>query len=1135
MKFNLTNRLYLGFIIAFILVIITGITSYKTYINQAYEQSWVEHTHRVINQLEELEAHVYEMRFAARNFLYTHDSSFEDRFNRQTSLIDTSISNLQEIVNDNQVQAQRMTVLKNEIHQLVTYLKNTFSQYTSVSQQDILSIGSAMEPQLDEISRQFLVLMSEERRLLAERESKNQSLLDTAVNILLINIVLTLLIITILIVFIFSELKRRRNAEEETKLNLKALQELNSEINKRNWMLTGLTQLNTTLQSEGTVTELCESVLKILLQYLELPAGAFYTVMDDVRGLHLLACVGTTENINRTFSEKHMLGAHVLNEKRILVVKDIPANYWSVESALGKAQPGEIAFMPLIQNDSLLGIIELAIFKSFTSTQINFLEVTSKNIVIALQSAHSRRKIKNLLEELGQQRDELLNQQEELYKTNEEMSRQTEALQKSEEELRVQEEELRKTNDELRNKNDSVEVARHALALKNTELQNAVKYKSEFLANMSHELRTPLNSILILGKQLMENKGKNLTEKQVEYSRIIYKSGTDLLELINDLLDLSKIEAGKVDLHLEEISLADVEQDMKELFDIIAKERELKFITHIDPSAPKKIISDQQRLEQIIKNLLSNSFKFTPKGGAVRLAFSAADEVDNWVSVSVSDSGIGIPQDKQALIFNAFQQADGSTSRKYGGTGLGLSICRELVKMLGGRIDLHSREGEGSTFTVKIPLTGPSEQKSLNQDTGESMELTPEPMPLKAQSVEDDRAVIIHHNEKVVLIIEDDSQFASLLRDFARDHGYKAVIAGQGDEGLILAKRYQPNAIILDIKLPVIDGWTVLKLLKDDPVLKQIPVHIITASDYNLTAMDNVVSYMRKPVDKRDIDNAFGSLMYQTLTNFKKILIFHPEDSDDNSLQQLLENESTNVNCLYAKTVDEAFGLLSSGSFDAIIADVGKDVQKHKSELLRLKQGVERYNIPVIVYIDSDISSSDELELMKASDVIIRESEMSRKRLMDELQLFLNKVKESEHNKEPAAPKDVPDNALENKKVLLVDDDMRNIFVLTHILEEYHMRVIPAVNGKDAIEELNKDPEIDIVIMDLMMPEMDGYEAIRKIRKDLHLTSLPVIALTAKAMTGDREKIIKEGASDYLSKPIDVNKLISLIRVWITR
>ena len=1129
MRLGIITKLFVGFAFALVLIIVIGLTSYNTFSKQAEEEKWIAHTYEVINQIDRIHIHVYEMRFAARSFLYTKDSVFFNRYKEQAVTIRTEISSLERIVNDDPVQLRRVYLLNSGLNDLTEYLERSFSSFKLTTKEDIVRITSSMQPLVDSIHNQFTVLTTEENRLLSDRDAKNQALIKDAVRILVIDIALILLMVAVLIYFILNEFDKRRKAEETSMRNVERLEQLNKESSQQNWLLTGLTKINVVEHGESSVSEICESLLTSLLQYLELPAGAFYSLIEGMEGLQLVASIATTSA--KSTSIKNTLGENTLTAKKIVVIKNVPADYWSIQSALGKKQPGEIAYIPLIHNETVNGVIELATFNSFSEQQINFLELVSNNASIALYSAQSRRKIKNLLRQLGQQNDELINQHEELFKTNEELERQTETLQKSEEELKVQEEELRKINEELLERNDALELARQTMVLKNEELENASKYKSEFLANMSHELRTPLNSILILSKQLSENKTKNLTPKQVEYGNIIYKSGADLLDLINDMLDLSKIEAGKIDLHYEETKTENIVQDMQEMFNAVAKEKDIKFITSIEPLVPEFILTDRQRLEQIVKNLLSNAFKFTEKKGEVKLSFSALEK-DGMLHITVMDTGIGIPKEKQQLIFEAFQQADSSTNRKYGGTGLGLSICKELIRLLNGEIHVQSEERKGSTFTVYLPLTLTNKPALTKENDTTNIASN---KPLLHQKISDDRNTI-GGNEKVILIIEDDVQFASLLRDFAREHGYKAIIAVQGDEGLLFAKKYKPDAIILDIKLPVIDGWTILRLLKDDEALKHIPVHVISGSDYDVSANANVISYLKKPVDKQDIENAFETLMENTLTKFKRILILSGEHLNNDSLKKLIEKGHFDVVCTYVHTIDEMLIELDKNNFDGIIADIGKELSKAKNDLKKLKGKAEKYNLPVIVYIDADISSNEELELMKVSDVVIREAEMSKNRLMDELELFFYKVDESKEHVQMINETGSGDEKIfKDKKVLLVDDDMRNIFVLTNILEENKMKVIPAVNGKDAINELRKNPDVHIVLMDVMMPEMDGYEAMRKIRNEFGFTSLPIIALTAKAMKDDKQMCIEAGASDYITKPLDINKLLSLMRVWLAQ
>ena len=758
----------------------------------------------------------------------------------------------------------------------------------------------------------------------------------------------------------------------------------------------------------------------------------------------------------------------------------------------------------------------------------------------------SRGKIVQLLEQVQLQKGILENQQDELRQTNEELTRQAESLQASEEELRVQEEELRQINTELEERNEAMEVARHTLAEKARELEVTSKYKSEFLANMSHELRTPLNSVLILASLLAENKRNNLTDKQVEYANVIHKSGSDLLKLINDILDLSKIEAGKIDFQLEDVATDSIVRDLNQLFKVVAEEKGVRMLTHVADSVPTTLFTDKQRLEQVIQNLLSNSLKFTPKGGTVTLTFSTNNELSGftneplaqseWVlCIAVTDTGIGIAPDKQQLIFEAFQQADGSTNRKYGGTGLGLSIIKELVKRLGGEIRLQSEVGKGSTFTVYLPLSSAELPTQSDKPVSKDDALVPPTAYHQGSSFVDDDRKHIQKGDRVVLIIEDDPVFAGIVRDMARAKQYKTIVALQGDEGMKLAQQYKPSAIILDMKLPVVDGWTILKWLKNDEKLKTIPVHIISGADEVRLPDEGVQAYMQKPVTRQDLEEVFTLIGTQVSGQFKKVLVFSAENMEQDALHVLIQQQYGDLTCEFVKTVEETLQKIQEISYDCLIVDIRGNLKKGISELTQLQANASVGQLPVICYINEDLGPADERQLKKLTSAVIRESSQSMERLKDELELFLYKVQEQKPAKLPQAVTPMSSGSLQGKKVLLVDDDMRNVFALSTLLDEQQMQVVTADNGREALEMLLEHTDTDIVLMDIMMPEMDGYEATRRIRSDLKRVDLPVIALTAKAMPGDREKVIEAGASDYITKPVDSNKLFSLMRIWLFR
>jgi len=667
---------------------------------------------------------------------------------------------------------------------------------------------------------------------------------------------------------------------------------------------------------------------------------------------------------------------------------------------------------------------------------------------------------------------------------------------------------------------------------------------------MSHELRTPLNSVLILAKLLSENKDTNLTDKQIEYARVIHKSGSDLLVLINDILDLSKIEAGKVELLLEGTELRVIRDDLRALFIEVANEKKIEFELEQETSLPDKIVTDRVRLEQVIKNMLSNAFKFTPQGGKVSLRIRRPERGIRFtnpalmksrevIEFSVTDTGIGIPQEKQQLIFEAFQQVDGSTSRRYGGTGLGLSISKMLVSMLGGEMRLVSEQGKGSTFYVYLPfesIAPPSEQRPA-QDGGPLRSPVPtrEPVNLSTATILDDREEL-KQGDRVLLIVEDDIQFASVLVDMAHEHQYKAVVATEGDQGLEYAETLRPSAIIMDMQLPGMDGWSVLKRIRANEHLSAIPVHIMSAMDRQHLGLElGASAYLRKPLDKVDLDNAFRAIDDTVRHSTRRVLLIEDESIQQEIVSNLLEGKDFRSEVTSVSSTDEAWKALADNPFDCIILDLdlGNGASDGIGFLDELKAREEFRRVPVIVFTGTEIDPEQERSIRQHSATIVMKDGEAFNRLLSETEQFLHRVDE-EHTETPSAR--VPEKMsalLRGKKVLLVDDDMRNIYAMTSVLEDQGMEVIPAVNGREAIAQLNQRADIEIVLMDIMMPEMDGYEAMTEIRKHEQWKHLPIIALTAKAMVGDREKCLQHGATDYISKPVNVEQLLSLLQVWL--
>jgi len=749
---------------------------------------------------------------------------------------------------------------------------------------------------------------------------------------------------------------------------------------------------------------------------------------------------------------------------------------------------------------------------------------------------------KNQMEELAKQGEELQTQQEELKQMNEELEEQAQNLKQQQEELQMTNEELEEQTQSLEAKNLEVEASKKDIEQKTKQLEISSRYKSEFLANMSHELRTPLNSLLILSKDLSENRNKNLDAIQVESAEIIYKSGCDLLVLINEVLDLSKIEAGKMSINIEPVSLKSFANELIREFKHHAEQKGLKLNAKLEKELPEFIRTDSQRLNQILKNLLSNAIKFTEKGS---VSISIDRNSESTVIISITDTGIGIVEDKQQAIFEAFQQAEGGTSRKYGGTGLGLSISRELAKLLGGEIKLSSKLNNGSVFSLIIPLEIVQEQELIGTNATENYlekksslfkpRLSNESKYLNFPSIEDDRETITG-DDKTVLLIEDDLKFATIILKQANKKGFKCLSAATGEDGLALALKHKPQAIILDMILPGINGHTVLLELKANPALRHIPVHIVSAKERSLQPIrEGAVEYLMKPVAKEDLEEAFNRIENFVNRKMKNLLIIEDNENSRKAMRILIGNGD--VKCFEASNGKEALAMYEQNQIDCIILDIGlPDISGF--DLIHKLEKIKDHNLPpVIVYTGRELTKEENNELEKYAESIIIKGVKSEERLLDETALFLHRTISNLPKSKQVIINNLYDKEaiFHSKKILLVDDDMRNLFALSKILKERGMEIIQAENGKNALEMLEIHPEIHLVLMDIMMPEMDGYEAMKQLRAQVKFKNLPVIALTAKAMKDDKQKCIDAGANDYITKPIEVERLLSLMRVWLSK
>jgi HAMP domain-containing protein/CheY-like chemotaxis protein len=919
--------------------------------------------------------------------------------------------------------------------------------------------------------------------------------------------------------------------------NLRVTTERNKE---QDWLKTNLAKFTRMLQGQRDLYTVGQMLLSELAPLVDSQQGTVYQLTsgdDAAPRLQRLATYANELEPPEHIALGDGLVGQCAREKQRVLLTQVPPDYTPIHSSLGGTRPANVVVLPVLYEGQTKAVIELASLHPFTDGHLNFLEQLTQSIGVVLNTIEATMRTEGLLQQSQQLTAELQSGQKELQQTNEELEQKAR--------------ELAEQNAEVERKNKEIEQARRALEEKAAELALTSKYKSEFLANMSHELRTPLNSILILGQQLGENSGGNLNPKQVEFARNIHSAGSDLLSLINDILDLSKIESGTVTVDAEEISFTSLRDSVERSFRHIAESKNLPFVLEFDPNLPKTFTSDSKRLQQIIKNLLSNAFKFTA-AGQVTMNVKIAE--DGWspdhpslnrsgavIAMAITDTGIGIAPEKQRLIFEAFQQADAGTSRKYGGTGLGLAISRELASLLGGEIRLASTPNEGSTFTLYLPLvySGPASAATSPASEMKNRSQASIALPVavaRAERIEDDRANV-EPGDLAALIVEDDPHYARVLLGLARDKGFKGLVAMRGHEALTLARQYRPTAITLDIFLPDMLGWTVLNNLKLAPETRHIPVQIITMEEERSHGLSHgAFSYLVKPATTEDLENAFDRIKTFVAPRTKRLLVVEDNDTERQSIVELLGHDDIEITTV--ATGEEAFQSLLDSTFDCCVLDLRLPDMTGFELLDRLHGEPTLRDVPVVVFTGKDLSPEEETRLRTMAKSIVLKDVQSPERLLDETALFLHRVLADL----PAGKQRMlerlhsTNEVLRGRKVLIVDDDARNIFALSTVLENQEMEILSATNGRQAIALIKEhSDDLAIVLMDIMMPEMDGYETMREIRLQPEFRHLPILALTAKAMKGDREKCLEAGASDYIAKPVDTDQLLSLLRVWLHR
>jgi signal transduction histidine kinase/DNA-binding response OmpR family regulator/CHASE3 domain sensor protein len=1212
---GLLRNLQIGFGLSLLLLIITAVASFSSISNLLDGSRWVDHTDSVINQLNMTLSTLKDAETGQRGFLLTDDTSFLRPYHGAQERALGFIDHIQGMTLDNPVQQENARELRDIVEHRLTILQTIIDQKRSDNIYSLADMRKGRE-YMDEVRRIVQRMQDEEHRLLTTRIATVQRYSTYTPALILVAAILSVLITIFFYrrvhrdfqerAVLYSELQQKDVdiarritiisdiAEQVSEGNYQvrvseaqndSLGELSGSLNKmaesleysfgllseKEWLQTGIARLSDDMVGETDMRNLVTNVLAFIAEYTRSRVGALY-VVDGVTGTLTLAgrfALAAAESRERVKLGEGLVGQVARDGKRV-VLNDIKLGEWMIRLASGDITPRTVVAFPFFHEKKIKGVIELGSLEGYSARELEFFDTIGDNIGTALQSIESRLRLQELLEETQAQTEELQSQHNELESLNLELEVQAEKLQVSEEELKVQQEELMQTNQELEERSRTLEEKNQLILIRNLDIQKkaeelalTTKYKSEFMANMSHELRTPLNSILLLSRLLAENPNRNLSDDQTEYARVIQNSGQGLLQLIDEILDLSRIESGKLQLEHGLVSVTDMVDGLRSLFEPIARDKNLALNIVIEEGTPGQLETDRMRLEQILKNLLSNAFKFTHKG-SVTLRVRASATQKNFIDFVVKDSGIGIPEDKHQLIFEAFQQADGSTRRKYGGTGLGLSISRELSRLLGGDIGVSSRPEEGAEFIVSIPQfrMEPAEVESAGLaagfgaaavsgaslgmpggaaggpgrgDSAGARSTSAHPIFTLSEApaeIPDDRGQVLP-GDKVLLIVEDDTFFAQELLDFSRKKGYKGIVAVSGDTATRLARQYLPMGILLDIQLPVKSGWEVMDELKKDPRTRSIPVHIMSSFEVkNESLMKGAVDFLSKSVAFENMDRAFEKIEYFLNRNARKVIIV--EDNIRHAQALAFFMGTHNLNMEIAPTIAQSEDLLSKEGVHGVILsrEAGRE-ETDTLEMVRKNPAFE--NIPIIVFTGMNISKTEEARLRQYADSIVVKTAHSYQRVLDEVSLFLHIVgegKDAAGNGNGTNRLGALEEVLRGRSVLVADDDVRNIFSLTKALEQHKMKVVTAMDGREALS-VAEAGNIDIVLMDMMMPEMDGFEAITRIRRNPRLRHLPIIAVTAKAMAGDRERCIQAGASDYISKPVDIDQLLSLLRIWL--
>ncbi|HET6552373.1 MAG TPA: response regulator [Dyella sp.] len=1194
------RKILLAIGLLLLLFVFSGVVTLLSVVRQSDSRQWVRHTYEVKLKLDDVTRALEDSQIAARGYILTRRDSELEAFRDANRTYQQHVGELREMTRDNALQQSRLDLLQDLgakwqqgiSSKAIDPVRNitTTDPVTAALERERIQTSylTQLPVQVGDILPIVQKMDDTEQVLLDQREHAQRRDLMVVVAVTVMASVLSVLLGILVILMTFRLITRpiRRMTDLMTRLAdhdhsveirqvergdeigeiaraLHVFKQMAMETAAQTWVKTHVSQIASELQAVTDQRAFAERLVGALVPLLQGGVGLVYMYDENDRSLLLEGSYGYRHR--RHLSTHYALGDGLVGQcaadRKVITLSNVPDDYMQIHSGAGEATPSNITLLPLLLRDKLLGVLELGSFHSLTEPQQHLLDELLPIASLSLENLNRAVRTQDLLKRTREQADELRaseevlrRQQQDLQNSNEELNATTRELQEqsqrllaSEEELRVQTEELQASNEELRQKTDTLnrqklvlETLQRETQEKAEELARASQYKSEFLANMSHELRTPLNSLLILSRSLSDNREGNLDAEQIESARIIHDSGSNLLRLINDILDLSKVEAGKMEVMLDDVPLADLERALKRTFNHVAQEKQLGFHIQVDPTLPTTIHTDGAKLEQVANNLIGNAFKFTHQGSvsvhigwpAAAMALPSPLREKDVIAIAVTDTGIGIPAEKAQKIFQAFEQVDASTSRQYGGTGLGLTISKRIAELLGGDIVLHSDVGHGSTFTILLPLHSHAEA-TTHTIAGTTVARHVATAALLPESIEDDRESLAP-GDTVILIIEDDPVFARILADMVRRKGYQVLAAGDGESGLQLAAHYRPTGILLDVMLPGMDGWTVIERLKENPATRHVPVHFISAMDEAGRGRElGAVGFLTKPVTREAISGAFERLLHFAEGRMRHLLVVDDDADSRAAMRTLLRNGDVEIE--EASSAEEALGRTAQTHYDCIVLDLGLPGMSGIEFLEQLSASGQIP--PVVVYSGRELSREESLKLRQYTDSIVIKGARSPERLMDEVSLFLHSIREGST---PAAAVVAPGTAgghrdLGERKVLLVDDDMRNLFALSKVLRGWGMHVTMAQDGQKALKALEDHQDIEIALMDVMMPVMDGYDTIREIRAQARLAKLPIIALTAKAMRGDREKCLEAGANDYLSKPIDIDKLASMMHVWLHR